>query len=487
MGTMPESSPIMPQDAEAEQATLGCMVQNQMAIADVAEVLTADDFFEPRHRKLFTMLCEMERARTPVDIVTVRDELIRRKIDEFGTTPAQVADSIAHDILFAVPVVGNALYYAAIVRDKAQRRRIVTQADKMRARAADPTATVPELLEEASLALTAIGEERNAKYATDFLSLAQEAFDSLQNREHLTGVPTGFIELDDILSGLQPGELIVIGARPSMGKTAFGLNLILHAAMKADVPTMFFSLEMSAKSVTQRMLCMLAQVDAHLVRRGMQSAADVDKLREALELMSGPLVINDQPSPTVYQIRNGIRRNSRESKIGLVVIDYLQFMKAPRAESRQVAVAEISRELKAIARELNVPMVVLAQLNRQVEGRTENRPRMSDLRESGALEQDADVVLMLHREEYYNPKKEDLKGLAEVIVSKQRNGPTGTIQLRWNPQWTRFDNMSVDPLADETYRSYAKAQAPSNGDARSLATRLPYVEPERDTTSDVPW
>ncbi len=466
------------------------MMQNALMIPDIADVIGPEDFAEPKHRRMFSMLCEMEKARTPIDIVTVRDELLKRKIGDFGTTSLEVAERLAEDILFSVPIVANGVHYAGIVREKSQRRRIVAHGEQLQKQAADPTTEIPEILEQASATLISIGETRSARYATDIMSLAQEAFDGLQNREHLTGVPTGFIELDDILSGLQPGELIVIGARPSMGKTAFGLNLVLHAAVKKHIPTMFYSLEMSAKSITQRLLCMQARVDAHKARRGMLATFEIDQMRAALDDMACPLVINDQSSPTVYQVRNGIRRNSRENPVRLVVIDYLQLMKAPRAENRQVAVAEVSRELKALARELSLPVVVLAQLNRQVEGRANNKPQMSDLRESGALEQDADVVLLLHREEYYNPKATDEKGesvqgKAQIIVAKQRNGPTGTIELCWHAQWTRFDNLSMSPHADETYRSHAKLQA--TPEREPLHARLPLAQPELDTSGENPF
>lgn len=480
---MPEAPQLLPQDLEAEQSTLGCILQNPLAVSEVAEVLTADDFFEPKHRRLFVMALEMEQAGTPIDIVTMRDELIKRKIDDFGYTTATIADALSAEIIMAVPSNANARWYSAIVREKAQRRRIIMHGRDLQSRANDLTTRVDEILEHASHSLEEIGSRGAIRGEDDFLMQLQAAFDGLEQRVHLTGVPTGFIELDDILSGLQPGELILIGARPSMGKTAFGLNIALHA-MNRDVPTMLFSLEMSKRSIAQRMLCMEGQVNAHLVRRGMHSADDVAKLGEALTRFVGkPLTVDDSSSPTVYQIRNGVRLRSRERRVELVIIDYLQLMKAGRAENRQVAVSDISRELKALARDLNVPVVVLAQLNRQVEGRTDNRPRMSDLRESGALEQDADVVLMLHREEYYNPNKEDTKGLAEIIVAKQRNGPTGTIQLRWNAQWTRFDNLSTDTAADAAYRSYTCHQAPS---VPQHATRLPYVEPEDTSASECP-
>jgi len=437
---------IPPQDIEAEMALLGSMMLEREVIGDVITIIhrnEAERFYRPDHRKLFEVLVDLYERGDPVDLVSVRNELSRLNLlDEVGGVDylTQLAES--------VPNYLHAEYYARIVRDKGMLRNLIGAAARITEAAYDQANEAREILDQAEQLLFEVTDERISDQAAQIHEELERIFQQIESREGhcITGIPTGFLELDDLLSGLQRGEMIVIAARPSMGKTAFGLSVAEHIAVTENIPIAFFSMEMSRLAVAQRLLCARAGVDSQRVRKNMVSEDEIARLQAAVgELAEMPLFVDDTPGMSVLELRAKTRRLYLRHDIRAVFIDYLQLMHSPRkVESRQQEVAEISRGLKSLARELNIPVVVMAQLNRNPEGRTDKKPMLSDLRESGAIEQDADVVMLLHREEYYYRVKgeippDDVRGQAEVIVAKQRNGPTATVKLHFNEHFARFD------------------------------------------------
>lgn len=457
---------VPPQDIEAERGLLGSMLLNREAIGDVLPIIgqNTERFYRPDHRKLFNVLIEMYDRGDPIDLVTVRNELERRGLlKEVGDVDylVQLAESVPSHL--------HAEHYARLVVDKAMLRDLIGAAGQVIEEAHNHHQEAKEILDRAEQLLFHVTDQRVSEQAEPIRRLLEETFHQIEAREghYITGLPTGFIELDDMLSGLQKGEMIIVAARPSMGKTAFGLNVAEYVATRERKPVVFFSMEMSKQAVAQRLLCARARVDSHKLRRGMLSSDDLQNLTEACDgLAEAPLLIDDTPGMSVLELRAKTRRLVKRFAVEAVFVDYLQLMRAPnRTESRQQEVSEISRGLKALARELNIPVVVMAQLNRNPEQRTGNRPRMSDLRESGAIEQDADVIMLLHREEYYqkeNPSPE-IQGLAEVIIDKQRNGPTGIVKLFFNQRLTRFDNLAAGQEAAYAttagYNSFAEYQS----------------------------
>ncbi len=478
---------VPPQDIEAERGLLGSMFFNREAVGDVLPIIgqRSERFYRPDHRKLFEVLVEMYDRGDPIDLVTVRNELERRSLlKDVGDVDylVQLAES--------VPSHHHAEHYARMVRDKAMLRDLIAAAGQVIEDAHNHHEEAKDILDRAEQLLFQVTDQRISEQAEPIRNLLEETFQQIEEREghYITGVPTGFIELDDMLSGLQKGEMIIVAARPSMGKTAFGLNVAEHIATREKRPVVFFSMEMSRQAVAQRLLCARARVDSHKLRRGMLADSDRDKLRDAGgDLHEAPLYIDDTPGMSVLELRAKSRRLRKRENIEAIFVDYLQLMRAPGyADSRQQEVSEISRGLKALARELNIPVVVLSQLNRNPEGRTGNRPRMSDLRESGAIEQDADVIMLLHREEYYqkeNPNPET-QGQAEVIVDKQRNGPTGIVKLFFNQKLTRFDNLNVGQEAAyaatggyDSYDAY-QAEAPAPGYTPPAGRSTPAADEE---------
>ncbi|MEW6200205.1 MAG: replicative DNA helicase [Planctomycetota bacterium] len=449
----------MPQDVEAERAVLGAMLQEKEAIGEVVRVLRdagAAAFQVERHQQLYDVLVKLYVDDQPIDGVVIKDELVRRglweKVGQF--------DFLA-ELVSAVPSALRAAHYAGVVYDKYLLRQLVTAAHRVVDRALEQDLPAREVLDYAEKEIFDVTERRVSGEAQLLHELIAEAFRTIERRgrDALTGEPTGFIELDELTCGLQPGELIIVAGRPSMGKTALGLNMAEHLGIVEQRPVLFFSLEMSRQQVAQRILCSRARVNSHTLRRGRHTAEDLKRLQEAAdELTHAPLLVDDTSDLTVLELRARARMARRRHDIRAIFVDYLQLMRAPRSENRQVEVANISRGLKALAKDLNVPVVAMAQLNRSPEDKTRrgNRPRMSDLRESGAIEQDADVVALLHREAYYKtnqarvrlgdedeapPGVEDPEeNVAELIIAKQRNGPVDTIKLHWNKQYTRFDN-----------------------------------------------
>lgn len=439
------SERIPPHDIEAEMSLLGAMMLSRDAIGDILPLIHREEagrFYRPDHRRIFEILVDLYDRNEPVDLVTVRHELERHSVLEaVGGVDyiVQLAESVPSHL--------NAEYYARVVRDKAILRDLIDVGARITDSAFAHNEEAREILDRAEHLLFKVTDQRITEQVEHIREYLEIIFKQIESHDghYITGVPTGFTELDDMLSGMQNGEMIIVAARPSMGKTAFGLSVAEHVAAECHRPAAFFSMEMSKQSVVQRILCARGRMDSHKLRRGMLSDAEIQHLATVCgELQEVPLFIDDTPGMSVLEVRAKARRLCMRQKVEAIFVDYLQLMHSPgRSESRQQEVTDISRGLKALARELNIPVVVLAQLNRNPEGRSDNRPRMSDLRESGSIEQDADVVMLLHREEYYKKDScpEELRGVAEVIIDKQRNGPTGVVKLHFDQRMTRFSNL----------------------------------------------
>jgi len=418
------------------------MLLSRDAIVDAVEICGADDFYKPAHGHVFDAVCSLYSQGEPVDPVTVADELRRGDLLEAVGGPASLISLQAN-----TPATSNASRYARIVEEHSLLRRLIGVAGEI----AELAYSVPEdiggAVDRAETMVFHVAQRRvtdTTRPLHDLLSDQLDRLEALYERgETITGVPTGFVDLDEQLAGLQPSNLITVGARPAMGKTSFALNLAAHAAMEARVPVLLFSLEMSHLEITQRLLCAEARVDASRMRNGRLLDSDWPKIQHAIgRLGEAPIFVDDNPNVTVMDIRAKARRLKSREGLGLVVVDYLQLMSGrSSAENRQVEISEISRGLKILARELQVPVVALSQLSRNLEMRADKRPMLADLRESGAIEQDSDVVLFLYRDEIYNPDSPD-RGTAEVIVSKHRSGPTGVARLAFVGQYTRFHNIA---------------------------------------------
>ena len=435
---------VPPHDLQAEESLLGAMMLSKDAIAAASEIIGGpDDFYKPAHGHIYEAIIGLYGTGEPVDPVTVADALTRVDLLEaIGGTGVLV------NLQSRTPATTSAGRYAKIVEEHALLRRMIWVSSEIIEGAYSVPDDVDGLIDDAEARMYAVAERRLTDTTApigDLLNLTLDRLEELYNRgETITGTPTGYVDLDKLLAGLQPSSLVVVGARPAMGKTSFALGIASHAAMKAQRPTLLFSLEMSQLELSQRILCAEARVDATKVRNGTLSTAEWEKIHHAVGRLAGaPIFIDDNPNLTIMDIRAKARRlKARLGDLGCIIIDYIQLMNGRmRAENRQVEISEISRNLKILARELECPVVACAQLNRQLETRADKRPMLSDLRESGALEQDSDVVLFLYRDEVYNPETPD-RGQAEVIVAKHRAGPTRTIRLAWIENNTRFDNMA---------------------------------------------
>ncbi|MCK4660654.1 MAG: replicative DNA helicase [Phycisphaerae bacterium] len=453
-----ESGPIIPlppHSVDAEMSLLGSMTLNRDAIGLVLPIIgrqEADWFYQPGHYLLYEVLVDLYDGNQPIDLVVVKDELKRRNLlEQVGGVGylVQLAES--------VPSWVNAEYYARIVRDKGLLRDLIRCAGEISQSAYADDQEVAKLLDEAEQRLFQVTQRRVSGRASALRELLKEIYEKIKPGEgsYLTGLASGFTQLDDLTSGFQRGDFIVIAGRPSMGKTALGLNIAENMAIDDKRPVVFFSLEMSRQQLAQRVLCGRGRIDSHRFRRGMVSEEEKQQLGfVCAELEQAPLYIDDTPGISVLELRAKARRLAQQHDIQAVFTDYLQLMTAPSSsDNRQQEISAISRGLKALGRELNVPIIAMAQLNRMSEGREGHRPRMSDLRESGAIEQDADVVLLLHREEYYKRDDPTVKGLAELIIEKQRNGPTATIELVFDRKLTSFRTRSFEPepAGSQTY------------------------------------
>ena len=448
IGDVPRTEPrpgrgrVVPHDLHAEESLVGAMLLSRDAIVEAVQICGADDFYKPAHGHVFDAITSLYAQGEPADPVTVADELRRAGLLEMVGGPAALISLQAN-----TPAIGNAPRYARIIEEHALLRRLIGVAGEIAELGYDLPDDVGAAIDRAETLVFALGQRRVADTMAPLRDLLEKSLDHLEalyeRGESITGVPTGYADLDDQLAGLQPSNLVIIGARPSMGKTSFALGMVAHAAMDSRTPVLFFSLEMSHHEITQRLLCAEARVDATRMRNGRLADTDWPKISHAIgRLGEAPIFVDDNPNLTIMDIRAKARRLKSREGLGLVVIDYLQLMTGRNtAESRQVEVSEISRGLKILARELQVPVVALSQLTRGLEARADKRPMLADLRESGSLEQDADVVMFLYRDEVYNPESPE-RGTAEVIVSKHRNGPTGVARLAFLSQYTRFANMA---------------------------------------------
>ncbi len=432
-----------PWSAEAEQAVLGAMLLDQDAALRAAELVDDTMFYREAHRRLFRAMVSLVERRTVIDHITLRDELLRRgELDAAGGL-----DYLA-ELVDAVPTAANLEFHARIVRDKAILRRLIETSTGIITEAYDGHSTATELLDIAESRIFKISQQRGDEGFTrikEMLWPTMERIETLQRSgKAITGVPSGFLDLDGLTSGFQHAELVVVAARPSMGKTAFCLNVAANAAAEGH-GVAIFSLEMSKESLVQRMLTATARVDSHRVRQGSLRDSDFTQLARAAGLLQTYQIwIDDTPSITLLEMRSKARRLKIDNDLKLVIVDYLQLMRSPEySENRVQEISDISRSLKALARELEIPVIALSQLSRASEQRGgERKPILSDLRDSGAIEQDADLVIFIHRPEYYDREDESKRGLAEVMLAKNRNGPTGDVQLKFTREYTRFDSFS---------------------------------------------
>lgn len=434
---------LPPQNLDAEMAVLGAMLLDEGAIVKASEYLDSACFYKVAHRKIFSTLLDLYGESVPVDLLTLTEALKRGKIlDEVG------GPSYLTALTSAVPTAANAEYYCRIVKEKSILRNLIRASTQIVTDSYEAKQTPDALLDKAESLIFEIASKklrRDAVVMKDIIKNSIEMIDKLYQRKGMiTGIPTGFEELDRQLAGLQPADLVIVAGRPAMGKSAFVLSLAENISMSAQKTAVaLFSLEMSKEHLVQRLLCSHARINAHNVRTGMLSTKDWPRLTKAAgKLSEAPIFIDDSPTVSVLELRAKARRLKMQHDVGLIILDYLQLMdENSRSENRQQEISKISRSLKALARELNVPVVAVSQLSRAPERRESFRPRLSDLRESGSIEQDADVVLMLFREDYYNPTEEN-SGIAEVIIAKQRNGPTGSIKLAFIKEYTRFESLA---------------------------------------------
>ncbi len=433
---------IPPQSLEAEAAVLGSMLLDHDAIGQAIELLNASHFYKEAHKKIFSAIIKLFDENNAVDLITVIEELRKTSsLDEVGG-PAYITG-----LASGVPTSANIVHYTKIVKEKMLLRNLISAATQIVSECYDPTQGVDLLVDKAEQAIFNVSSKKVESHFTPLREVIKgsiETIDTLyQRKENITGLATGFRDFDMKTAGLQTSDLIVIAGRPSMGKSALASCITEHVGVIEKQPVAFFSLEMSKEQLVQRMLCSHARVDAHKVRTGFLSQADWPRLVSAAgKLSEAPIYIDDSPGISVLELRAKARRMKAQFDIKLIVLDYLQLMQGPaNSESRQQEISEISRSLKALARELRVPLIAISQLSRAVEQRSDRRPQLSDLRESGAIEQDADLVVLLLREEYYNPTEEN-KGVAEVIIAKQRNGPVGSLKLAFLGEYMRFENLA---------------------------------------------
>lgn len=431
---------IPPQNREAEMSVLGSMLMEESALVRAVEIIKPFYFYEESHRKIFLAMQSLFEKNQAVDIVTVSEELRKqRQLEEIGGA------SYITQLTAMLPTAVNIEHYAQIVKEKALLRRLISTSTQVVQNCYEPESEVNVLIDRAEQLIFEISQYQiEGKFVPlkDVIRDSIEKIDQLyQRKEHVTGLATGIKEFDTRTAGLQPSDLIIVAGRPSMGKSAFVSSICENITVELKKPTAFFSLEMSKEQLVQRMLCSHARVDAQKVRTGYLSQQDWPKLTAAAgKLSEAPMFIDDSPSLTALELRAKARRLKSQYNIELVVVDYLQLMQGvARTENRQQEISEISRSLKALARELRIPVIAVSQLSRAVESRTGNRPQLSDLRESGAIEQDADVVVFLFREEYYHQTDEN-RNKAEAIIAKQRNGPVGSVELVFLKEWTRFEN-----------------------------------------------
>ena len=437
---------LPPQSIEAEESILSAILLDNSTLVDILELLSADDFYKTAHKLIFGAVEMLYAKSEPVDLVTLSNMLREKdELEKIGGAAylARLVD--------AVPVAVNAHHYARIIRDKAILRRLIERSNAISVRCFEDRGDVDNVIEFAQSAIFELSENKTRQAFFPISKIIETNIDALEerqgNRALVTGVTTGFAKLDNLTSGFQNSDLIILAARPAMGKTAFALNIARNAAIDGNVPVAVFSLEMSKEQLSMRMLCAEARVDSSRIRSGFLNQEDWNRITDAAgRLSDARIFIDDSPDITTTSIRTKSMRMKMDKDLGLIIIDYLQLMRGNiTTERRDLEISEISRSLKLLAKELNVPVIALSQLNRKLEERSDKRPQLSDLRESGALEQDADLVAFIYRDEVYNRDENNpSRGTAEIILSKQRNGPTGTAHLAFLKAYTRFENLALE-------------------------------------------
>lgn len=443
MPTMEETvlKRILPHSVEAEQSVIGSMIMNRDAIVVASELITGEDFYNKQYGILFETMVELNDEGKPVDLVTLQDRLKEKDV------PPEVSSlEFVRELITAVPTSANIKYYAGIVAEKSTLRKLIRLNEEIANTCYAGKESLENILEETEKKIFEVVQKRNTG---DFIPIRQVVMDAMdriekasKNKGAVTGIPTGFVDLDYRTAGMQPSDLVLIAARPSMGKTAFALNIAEHVAFKQNRTVAIFSLEMSKEQLVNRLFSLESKIDSQHIRTGQLSDQEWEKLIESAGIIGkSNLIIDDTPGIGIPELRSKCRKYKLEHNLSMIIIDYLQLMSGSgRTDSRQQEISDISRSLKAIARELSVPVLALSQLSRAVEQRPDHRPMLSDLRESGAIEQDADVVMFIYRDDYYNHDTER-KDVAEIIIAKQRNGPIGTVELAWLPNYTKFVNL----------------------------------------------
>lgn len=433
---------VMPNSLEAEQSVIGSMIMDQDAIVTAMEILLQEDFYHKQYGILFDAMIELYSSGQPVDLVTLQNKLKEKDV------PQEVSSlEFVGELVRAVPTSANVKYYCNIVKENSMKRKLIRVTEEIENECYAGKESLESVLDKTEHDIFALLSSRTGG---DYVPIRQVVMNALEKIEkasqqdgNVTGIPTGFIDLDYRTAGLQPSDLVLIAARPSMGKTAFVLNIAQYVAFHENMCTAIFSLEMSKEQLVNRLFSLESRVDAQALRTGNLSDADWSKLVEGAGIIGdSELIIDDTPGISISEMRSKCRKYKLEHDLKLIIIDYLQLMSGSgrSTDSRQQEISDISRSLKALARELNVPVLALSQLSRAVEQRPDHRPMLSDLRESGAIEQDADVVMFIYRDDYYN-KDTELKGISEIIIAKQRNGPIGTVNLAWLPEYTKFANL----------------------------------------------
>ncbi|MCH5260267.1 MAG: replicative DNA helicase [Lachnospiraceae bacterium] len=433
---------ILPHSMEAEQSVIGSMIMDREAIVVASEIVLAEDFYNKQYGVLFDTMVELNDEGRPVDLVTLGDRLKEKDV------PPEVSSlEFIRDLITAVPTSANVKYYANIVAEKATLRRLIRLNEEIANTCYVGKDSLEDILSDTEKRVFDLIQRRNTEDFVPIRQIVMDAMDTIEKASHnkgnVTGVATGFLDLDYKTAGMQPSDLILVAARPSMGKTAFVLNVAQYVAFKQDKTVAIFSLEMSKEQLVNRLFSMESKVDSQHLRTGNLSDAEWEKLIESAGVIGkSNLIIDDTPGISISELRSKCRKYKLEHNLEMIIIDYLQLMSGSgrSTDSRQQEISDISRSLKALARELRVPVIALSQLSRAVEQRPDHRPMLSDLRESGAIEQDADVVMFIYRDDYYN-KDTERKGIAEIIIAKQRNGPIGTVELVWLPDYTKFANL----------------------------------------------
>lgn len=432
---------ILPHSTEAEQSVIGSMIMSRDAIIEASEIITGADFYQQQYGIVFEAMIELNDEGKAVDLVTLQERLKEKDL------PPEISSmEFVRDLLSAVPTSANVKYYAEIVAEKSMLRKLIKTTEEISNACYLGKEKTQDILETTEKKIFDLVQNRGSQEFVPIRQVVLNAIEKIEkasrNQGSVTGIPTGFIDLDYKTSGFQPSDLILVAARPSMGKTAFALNIAQYMAFRNDVTAAIFSLEMSKEQLVNRLLALESKVDSQNIRTGNLEDEEWAKLIEGANIIGNShLIIDDKPGISISELRSKCRKYKMEHNLGIIFIDYLQLMTGSgRSESRQQEISEISRSLKALARELNVPVVALSQLSRAVEQRPDHRPMLSDLRESGAIEQDADVVMFIYRDDYYNKDSEN-KNIAEIIIAKQRNGPIGTVNLVWMPNYTKFVNM----------------------------------------------